>query len=245
MPGTACVLDPGAEVSRAGSLVGGQLEALRCLALLSTRSETRSLGYFALQATQVVTSDVSVSGFPGRAARREISLSRGARQRCDDRLAQVRAVRGLRYEVLSAQSSACWAAPCLATCLVCLAARHGQPRAPWVAVTAMAPRAVRRVVWVPSCATSSTSMAQAERRLVGAGPLPAGEGCCHSDVDRAWSEGRGWRRGAEKVEAEAALGEGGDARGEPVPVEAVPGPLAWVALERLYCTFCATRRRVG
>ena len=36
---------------------------------------------------------------------------------------------------------------------VCLAARHGQPRVPWVAVTAMAPRAVRRVVWVPACAT--------------------------------------------------------------------------------------------
>ena len=53
------------------------------------------------------------------------------------------------------------------------------------------------------------------------------EGCCHSDVDRAWCEGRGWRWGAEKVEAEAALGEGGDARGEPVSVEAVPGPLAW------------------
>ena len=52
------------------------------------------------------------------------------------------------------------------------------------------------------------------------------EGCCYSEVDRAWCEGRGWRRGAEKVEAEAALGEGGDARGEPVPVEAVPGPLA-------------------
>eukprot|EP00964_Phaeocystis_antarctica_P044038 scaffold25295_cov36-Phaeocystis_antarctica.AAC.3 len=61
----------------------------------------------------------------------------------------------------SAQSSACWAAACLATCSVCLAARHWWPCAPWVAVTAIAPRAVRRVVWAPSRATFSTSMAQA------------------------------------------------------------------------------------
>eukprot|EP00964_Phaeocystis_antarctica_P028641 scaffold16163_cov49-Phaeocystis_antarctica.AAC.1 len=50
----------------------------------------------------------------------------------------------------SAQSSAWWAAACKATCLVCLGARHARPGAPWVAVAAMAPRAVRRVVWVPS-----------------------------------------------------------------------------------------------
>ena len=125
----------------------------------------------------------------------------------------------------SAQSSACSAAPCLATCVVCLAARHGQPRVPWVAVTAMAPRAVRRGVWVPSRATSSTSMAQAE---AGGRWLFAGrEGCSHTDVDRAWCEGRSWWRGAEEVETEAALGEGGNACGEPVLVETVPGPLAW------------------
>ena len=42
-----------------------------------------------------------------------------------------------------------------------MGARHARPGAPWVAVAAMAPRAVRRVVWVPSRATFSTSMAQA------------------------------------------------------------------------------------
>ena len=53
------------------------------------------------------------------------------------------------------------------------------------------------------------------------------EGCSHTDVDRAWCEGRSWWRGAEEVETEAALGEGGNACGEPVLVETVPGPLAW------------------
>ena len=53
------------------------------------------LAVYALQAAQVVTSDVSVSGFPGRAARREISRSRGVRERCDDWLAEVGATRGL------------------------------------------------------------------------------------------------------------------------------------------------------
>ena len=48
-----------------------------------------------VQAAQVVTGDVSVSGFPGRAARREIPRSRGFRQRCDDWLAEVGATRGL------------------------------------------------------------------------------------------------------------------------------------------------------
>ena len=56
------------------------------------------------------------------------------------------------------------------------------------------------------------------------------EGCCRSDEDCArWDGSDGWR-GAEQVEAEAAFCEGGDAGGEPVAVEAVPGLLAWGGL---------------
>ena len=47
----------------------------------------RYAGLLALQPAEVVTSDVSVSALPGRAARREISRGRGVRQRDDDQFA--------------------------------------------------------------------------------------------------------------------------------------------------------------
>eukprot|EP00964_Phaeocystis_antarctica_P002773 scaffold1466_cov56-Phaeocystis_antarctica.AAC.1 len=56
------------------------------------------------------------------------------------------------------------------------------------------------------------------------------EGCCHSDEDCARWDGRDGWRGAEQVEVEAAFCEGGDAGGEPVAVETVPGLLAWGGL---------------
>ena len=54
-------------------------------------------------------------------------------------------------------------------------------RAVGVAVTAMAPRAVRSVVWAPSRATFSTSMAQAFFGGLGYG-LGSGLSACVADI---------------------------------------------------------------
>ena len=138
---------------------------------------------------QVVTSDVSVSGFPGRAARREISLSRGARQRCDDRLTQVGAARGLRYEVLRAEQRLLGGA--LSGYLFGVLGREA--------------RAASRAVG--GCDGDGTSSCEARRlgavvcdqqhfHVPGRGrwalALCRLEGCCYSDVDRAWCEGLFW-----------------------------------------------------
>eukprot|EP00964_Phaeocystis_antarctica_P126470 scaffold90158_cov29-Phaeocystis_antarctica.AAC.3 len=117
----------------------------------------------------------------------------------------------------------------------------------------MAPRAVRRVDWAPSCATCSTSMAQAEAggRWPFAGRRDA--------ATRMW------------IVPGATGGVGGGAlsrlRRRPPLVRVTmlvvsQCPLkrcqalwrgaafgshlaAWVALERSYCTLCVTRRRMA